>query len=263
MELPILSKIKIAVFIPEEPPKGYLEKWRDSMKKAAPKMRLGIKQAISGIGDYAQKIAKPGIKEMIEWLNQGYKTKTGKNYEKIINNMLANIPKGYARYMKKVTRAFKAVKGNKADRFAKIIDAKSYWVALRRSQLVLPFIGYKDVIRGLGPFSARWLNGDLAVMELLTKQDNCYGTKPLLITAPEKAGEFRNKFVQQISKSGARIVQYDYGDKIILEENKEMNKLINKYADKGIAEFSPGKSSHVDFILEGNQLFLDIQVAQV
>ncbi|MBI4834233.1 MAG: hypothetical protein HY811_05390 [Planctomycetes bacterium] len=254
MELPILSKIKIAVFIPEEPPREYLEKWRDSMKKAAPKMRLNLKKAISGIGDYSQKIAKSTIKEFIELLNQGYLTKTGKKYEQIINKMLTEIKKSHRKYAGKTKKAFARVGSQRASRFIETIDDKAYIVALRQSQLVLPFSGYKDIIRGAGPFAARWLSGDSAVMKLMTKQDNCYGTKPVSITKPEKSGEFRNKFVQQISKSGARIVQYNYSPEIIRQENKAINELVNQCSTKGF-------KVSIDFSTENNLLYLAIEVS--
>ncbi|MBI4833800.1 MAG: hypothetical protein HY811_03120 [Planctomycetes bacterium] len=253
-----ISRIKVRVFIPDEPPAEYLEKWKRSMIEAGPRMGRNLKASISGLGDYAQKMAKPTIKNKIEFLNPNYRTKRGKTFENIINSMITNIPEAYGKFKDNTERIFETVDGEAAKRFAEKIEQEAYWTALKISQTALPFGGYKNIVRGVVPFAARWLTGDLTVMELLTKSDIYYGRHPVLITQPERSGEFRKRLINRIKKAGSRIVQTTEKNKerVIAEENASTNQLVKDYALEEL-------DVSVNFVLETTQLYLDIQVSQL
>ena len=271
----IASHIKIAIVIPEEPPQEYVAKWHNSMKKAAPRMGQTIKKSVTGVGDYVQKIVKPGIKKMINLLNPEFSSKKDRNFKEIMEKAIKDMPKGFGKYKAKMKRVYGMTKGKKAKSFIETIELLSYWVASRNSKLILPFTGYKDVIRGAGPFAARWLTGDLPrspkkpklkpLSELITRDDITIKPNPILITKTNQLGIFRNKFNSRIRQAGAMILKNRYDADEIYYENQITNKLVHTFVDPGLGleAFTTGGASHVDFIKENKQLFLEIQVSAV
>ncbi|MBI4833398.1 MAG: hypothetical protein HY811_01075 [Planctomycetes bacterium] len=249
----VISRIKAKVDIPSEPPAEYLEKWKQSMLNAGTKMGENIKNSISGLGDYAQKMANHNIKDKIEFFNPNYRTRSGRTYESIINSMISNMPAGYNKYKGKIEQAFEKVDGEENKRFNESIESQSYQSALKIARTSLPFTGYGNKIRGIAPFAARWLSGNPEALKLTKPGDYGIEGGPVLITQPERAGEFRQRLINRIRQAGARIVKYGFAPFIIADENALTNQLVSEYLLDGLA-------ARVDFVLENTLLYLDIQV---
>lgn len=283
----VISKIEIAVIIPDEPPLEYLVEWVKSMKESAPEMAQALRKAIPNLEAYLKKIVYPGIDEMkgsLEkpgWLNPDYRTKHGRTRVNIINTAEKNFHEGYKRLRKKIKQLFEAVDGESAKRYSETLEYRAYHACLRTAQLNLPFTGYHDEIRGVGPFAARWLSGDETAKAQICDLDKVLVNGPVLITKPERAGEFRNELIHRISQSGSRIVKAMYDPEVIRPENNQTNELVNQFLSDGFAKFTTGGessrlgrdgvypeerravASHLDFIVENGLLYLDIQVSQI
>ena len=256
----VISQIQISVIIPEEPPLDYLADWVASMKKAAPKIKKGLRKTIANFKAYAKKMSRPSRKTLQEWLNPNYRTKRGLSYKQVIIMAKAHERTGYNKFKKKIERAFKKMWGKETKYFLEAIDYRAYRACLRMSRLNLPFTGYGDQIRGVGPFAARWLSGDETVKYLIIDQDNLISGNPVMITRPNRAARFRNKFISRMRQAGSRIIKSGY--RAIRTENNLTNKLVNKFIRPDIVPFITGGNSHIDFALIGNQLYLEIQVAE-
>ncbi|GAH67120.1 unnamed protein product, partial [marine sediment metagenome] len=128
------------------------------------------------------------------------------------------------------------------------------------TRFVLPFRGYKDKIRGVGPIVARWLTGILTVLKKIKRPEIIEGG-PVDITQPGQGGKFRNRLNSQILSSGRQIVEKNYLPGEIIYGNEHINRLVNDYARDEFVPFTPGGESHVDFIREAGELFLDVQVS--
>lgn len=263
MDNKLLSKIKVWVEIPKEPPAEYVEKWKRSMIAAGPKMAEGIKKSISGVGDYARKIGKHSIKDKIQFIKPNYRSKHGRTYKNIIDSMITNMPNGYNKFKGKTGQAF----GDEAKQFSAAIEAKAYQAALKTSRNVFPFGGYKNQIRGVGPFAARWLSGDHKVLELTLPQDMDLEGGPVLITQPERAGEFRKRLINRIKQAGAQIVRYNKFNQVTIDrENAITNQLVNEYVRPIRTDVPPdgttsnGVQVRVDFVVENDLLYLKIEV---
>jgi len=157
---------------------------------------------------------------------------------------------------------FETVDGEEAKHFSETLDYRAYQACLQTAQLNLPFSGYGKQIRGLAPFAAKWLTGDKTVLSLLTPEDIGWKGGPILITNPDRAGDFRNKLIWRLSQAGARIVKAGFHPDVLQVENDLTNQLVNQYVRSNIVPFAQGGDSHIDFIRLNGRLYLDIQVAQ-
>jgi hypothetical protein len=260
----VVSKIQIAVIIPDAPPLKYMADWVKFMKDSTPEMAKALEKAIPNFKAYLEKIVKPGIDTLKKWIPVGYRSKRGRTYQDIINTAETNAREGYKKFKAKIKRMLETVDGEEAKRLHEILEFRAYDACLRMAQLNLPFTGYEDEIRGLAPFAARWLSGDETIKALITDRDKVLAGGPVLITEPERAGEFRNEFIQRIKKAGSAIMKSrHYDPEVIQAENDKTNELINQFLVDGFAKFATGGESHTDFILINDKLYLEIQVSSV
>lgn len=274
-----VSKIKVFVFMPTEPPQEYLDKWRESMKRAGINMGKGLEIAIPDFAAYNEKIAQPVIEatqsspEKPGWINPNYRTKSGRTLNEVIHTAQANIEQGYKKFKEKTERMFETIDGEPNKRFSEMIERWAYDAALRMAQRNLPFIGYQNKIRGVAPFAARWLTGDMTVRLLITNADKEIEGVPILICNVEKISLFRDKLVRRLHQAGARIVKAGFDDEIIQAENNLTNELVNQYLpdltsgqaglSDGFAKFATGGESCLDYVVENSLMFLEIVVSQI
>jgi len=270
----VISKIRVPVIIPDEPPEEFVKEWISASKKAASRTAKGLRKAIGNIDDYTQKIAKPAQNLMQNFMNPNFRSKKGLTLKQIMYKTDDHIKTGYQKFKVKTQRAFKKQDGKPVKHFSELIDHKAYYACKRISRLVLPFKGFRDIIRGICPFAARWLTGDKSVTTLLTEQEKIEKGGPIMIVKEELIGKFKKEFINRITQSGAAIIRAGFNDETIKIENDRTNKLVNQYLRDGIMPFATGNASCVDFVAEEitdkigssgvkKKLFLDIQVSVI
>jgi hypothetical protein len=246
----VISKIRIPVIIPDEPPEEFMKHWVSASKKAASRTAKGLRKAISNIDEYTQKIAQPAQNWMQKFIDPKFRSKKGLTLQSIIDRTHDHIETGYRKFKRKTRQAFKKDEGKPVKHFSELIDSKAYYACKRISQLVFPFKGFRNVIRGIGPFAARWLTGDKSVTTLLRKREKAEKGGPVMIIKEELHGKFKKEFINRITQSGAASVRAGFDSEIIQMENDRTNEMINQYIRDGILPFATGGASYVDFMVE-------------
>jgi len=260
----ILSKIQIAVIIPDAPPLQYMADWIKFYTKSAPEMAKALEESIPNFRAYFEKIVKPGIDTMKGWIPKDYRSKHGRTYQDIINTAETNARESYKKWREKLKRLLETVDGEEAKRLREKIEYKAYEACLRAAQISMPFEGYGTEVRGVASFAARWLSGDETAKALITDRDKVLAGGPVLITTEERASNFRNKFIQRIKEAGSPIMTSLHFDSEVLQaENDKTNELVNKFLADGFAKFSTGGESHTDFMVIDGKLYLEIQISRI
>jgi len=283
----IVSKVRVAVIVLYKPPSDLLADWIKSVSSNVPKTAKGLKQAIACYDDYLNKIGQPAQQATARWLNPNIRTKSGLTYQEILKKTSRHIDESYRKYKRKLNTAFK----NGAEKFFEAILLKAYKSCWRMSQLSLPFSGYGKQVRGVAPFAIDWLSGNETVLEQLQSEDNLSVGGPVLIVKQKQIGKFRQKLFNRLCQAGSRIVKSGYEPVIIRRENDLTNELVNQFLnppnpllqrgkEDDFVSFSTGGessrlgrdgvypeerravASHVDYIMENEQPFLEIQVTR-
>jgi len=252
----IISHLKLIVPVIEEPPPELLDAFIKGWVSAIPKTYRHLKKALPDTKAVIAKIIKPGMKGKESFFRPDYVTRRGLEMKDILTVSEAEIESWARRYLKKTQYAFQDDK-ELIPKFR--FRAENYVREVAR--LNLPFSGYKDKIRGVGPVGARWLTGDQLVLALLEPGEFIKGP-PVNITRSGQAPRFRGRFITQILSAGSKIINADYRPSLLAKGNDKINRLVSGYARDKFVPFTPGGASHVDFIMEaGGQLFLDLQVS--
>jgi len=151
---------------------------------------------------------------------------------------------------------------------------------------VIPFIGYKEVSspdsnlkrmsvgavqaynRGVACLAPRFLTGDKKAINELIKSDRLRQSDPVNIIqpaspvgGPNMSSKFRQKCFYRLRHAGSEIMLMQGNQWTLDNENDKTNQLVNEFIRPDIVPFITGGNSHIDYFVENDQLFLDIQVS--
>jgi len=239
--------VRIVVIIPEKPFPELSEKWGRGMKLTISKRATGLKKALPDIETIIEKVIKPKI-----------------SAERRMFPTVAARPEPSRAELERMARNWlKGIKHGRHQRpYESAIDQTKLRLAQGLTERVLPFRGYRDKLRGVGPFAARWLTGDKKARNELTPADELVIGQPVMITAPEKVHPFRNKFIARIVSAGSQLTISPLDESVRKDQNDRINQLVQAYASPDLSPFTTGGKSHIDFIRYHNQLYLELQVTR-
>jgi len=240
----------------EEPPPELMDEFIKGCIRAAPKTYRHLKEALPDTKAVIAKMIKPGMKATQPFFSPDYVTRRGLEMKDILTVSEAEIETWARRWLKKTHLAFQ----DNAKEYIEKVKRKAEYYLKEMARLNLPFRGYKDKVRGVGPVGARWLTGDQTVLSLIGSQEIIMAP-PVDITRSGQAPGFRGRFIRQILASGGQIIKGHYRPDQIAKGNDKINRLVTGYARDKFVPFTPGGASHVDFISEPGHLFLDLQVS--
>jgi hypothetical protein len=165
----------------------------------------------------------------------------------------------------KLRYAFETVEGVAAKRFKDLVDMMKPMFARGISERTLPFTGTKLEGRGCVPIAAHWLVKDKRVLDWLRAGDNVLEGGPYLVTFPNQVPEFKAALTGRLIQAGAAIVKSNYDPIVMAAQNTRINHLVQSFVNPalGLMPFATGAMSHVDYIRDSDQLFLEIQVNQI
>jgi hypothetical protein len=160
---------------------------------------------------------------------------------------------------------FATMDGIPAKRFKDMVDQMKGVYGLGAIARTLPFTGTKIEGRGCVPLAGMWLVNDLTVLDQLRSADKVLEGGPYLVTFPNEVPSFKVALNQRLIQAGASIVKRNFDAAAFAEHNTRTNHLVQSLINPGLGltPFATGGLSHVDYILEHDQLFLDIQVDQI
>lgn len=273
----IILKLTLAVIIlPELPPEIMLN-WIKAMKKSLPKMEKNLKKRIKNLDDFMENMVNPGLKFLKDGIDPKFVNKRRLNIDLIIQNALKDAPKSYEKYKQKIEELFKTVNGVHAAVFIERIMYGAIRYGEKMRLRVIPFIGYKEVTppdlkrtsvkaihnyhRGVACLAPRFLTGDKKAINELIKTDRLRQFDPINIIQPNMSSKFRQKCFYRLRQAGSEIMMLEGNQYTLDKENDQTNKLVNEFIRPDIVPFITGGNSHIDYVVESDQLFLDIQVS--
>ncbi len=86
-----------------------------------------------------------------------------------------------------------------------------------------------------------------------------------MVTTPDQVPSFKAALIGRLTQAGAAIVKSSYNPTVMAAQNGRINHLVQSLVDPalGLMPFATGALSHVDYIRDHGQLYLEIQVNQI
>jgi hypothetical protein len=212
-----------------------------------------------------ERLGQPSHDGFSPFVNPSFVNKGGQGHDDIEASQASNIKRSYDKYRAKLDFLFATVDGVPAKRFKDLVDQMKDVYGLGTIARTLPFTGTKIEGRGCAPLAGMWLVKDLTVLDQLRAADKVLEGGPFLVTLANQVPSFKVALIQRLVQAGASIVKRNFDAASLTEQNNRTNHLVQSMIDPalGLTPFATVGLSHVNYILEDDQLFLDIQVDQI
>lgn len=213
---------------------------------------------------YQNKLAEPSIQTWNGFVNPSFRSKAGRNADKIKDAHNKNIQSGYDQWSGRLDNAFATVDGVIAKHFKdQVAASKPYWTKEVGGK-VMRLVG--DRVRGEGAttIAVYWLTGEPMTVGMLRPQDTGVIGGPYRIGREDLIQPFKAALMARLIQGGMAILNSDYGTALITQENASTNSLVQGFVDPalGIDPFTTGGTSHLDFVKVGVNLKLSLQVSR-
>jgi hypothetical protein len=261
----IVSHVILAVDFRAEAPERVVAQWAESLKLNAERIKAKLQAVIPNEERYQSRIAKPATQKFAPFVNPAFKSEAGRNANQIIASHMKNIQDSYRDYREALDFLFATVNGETAKRYKELIDAGRQAFSRGTAQRLLPFTGVKIEELGPVPIAARWLVGDAMVVERLRAADRVMGGGPYLVTQWESRPALKAALVGRLVQAGSAIIKANLLPAEIALQNDLVNHLVQSNIDPGLGlvPFATGGDSRVDYILDHNDLWLEVKVSQI
>jgi hypothetical protein len=242
-----------------------IEKWARSLKEESPEMYDKIMSRIPDEQRFVERLAQPANKGYKGLINPAFTSKSGQGSDEIETAQGANLKRSYEKFFAKVKYIFETVEGVVAKRFKDLVDMMKPVFGKGVTDRTLPFTGTKIEGRGCAPIGAHWLVNDVRVGDWIRGGDEILEGGPYLVTIPNQISAFKAAVTSRLIQAGAAIVKSNNNPTVMTAQNGRINHLVQSLVDPGLGltPFATGGLSHVDYILDHDQLFLEIQVNQI
>lgn len=260
----IISKLILAIDVTAIAPEGVSELWAAGMSAKAEIINQRRLTRIPDEETYLNTIADRAEIDYRPYATATFVSRKGLSAEDIIASHAANLKLSFHKYDAAWRYIFETVDGIPAKRFKeKVARSKSAYgrgIAAR----TLPMTGFKDEGRGPAAIAGFWLSGDQSVLRDLRRGDRSE-RGPCLITKLEDRSGLKAALTGRLIQAGVTILKSNLSNSVITAHNDRTNRLVQGFVDPllGLATFTTGGPSHLDFTKENKQLFLEIQVSRV
>jgi hypothetical protein len=235
------------------------------MKDEAPDMYAKMLSRIPDMKRFVERLGQPSHDGYAPSLNPAFVNKSGQGHDDIQASQASNIKLSYEKYRAKLEFMFGTVDGIPAKRFKEMVEQMKGVYGLGAIARTLPFTGTKIEGRGPAPLASMWLVNDLTVLDQIRAADKVLEGGPTRVCSAETVPDFRVMLNQRLIQAGASIVKRNFDAAAFAAQNARINHMVQSLVDPGLGltPFATGGLSHVDYIMEHDQLFLDIQVNQI
>lgn len=261
----IVSHVKLMATIPYTTSQRIIDDWTKSLKDDAPGMYAKLLSRIPDESRFVERLAQPAQDGFKPFVNPGFVSKSGLPEQAIKSSQGSNLKRSYEKYRKKLQYYFETVDGIQAKRFKELVELMKDDFAKGVAERTLAFTGTKIEGRGLAPITALWLVNDVRVLDYLRAGDEILAGGPYLICPPGIKPALKAALNQRLIQAGAGIIKSEGATGAITGNNDRTNQIVQGFVDSslGLEPFTTGGLSHVDFVVESGQLFLDVQVSTV
>lgn len=263
----IVSHVRLVVLRPTQAGEKLVTRWSENLKANAERLNESRKEIISDEDAFQALIAAESHETWTPFVNPGFHSKGGANAEEISGSHYANLKEAYELYNRKLDDAFAEVDGITAKRFKDAVERAKGDFSRGIAKRTLPFTGDKRAGRGPAAIAAYWLVGDARSEQFLRGGDQTFEGQggPYRVIREDLEPAFKAAITGRIIQAGANIIKMGPKPSVRIRQNDLMNSLVQGYVDPalGLEPFTTGGPSHVDFIKNNDELYLDIQVSTV
>jgi len=257
----IVSHVKLSVSLPANAPEEMAEEWAKQLKDKAERIQSGIDQRIPDDVHFQSGLAEPAHKKFREYVKPTFVSRAGVSGQGIVNGHLANLGRSFQKYRDGVAAAF----ANGAEWFKARVDASKTAFKEGVAARTLLFTGTKRGERGPAPIAALWLTGDPITLRLLRAGDTVIEGGPYLICPETKKPGLKAMLNQRLIQAGIEIIKSGMDAAVITAQNQLTAEQVQGFVDPtlDLIPFSAAGDSHVDYIVQDGNLYLDIQVSKM
>jgi hypothetical protein len=254
----------LLVYIPayNKYPLDKARKMFEGYAERSERMRAARQKAIPTFEEYIEKIAKPRLEAFIKSLNPEFVSRAGLTAEQIIRKqreklfsstayenyikdipveqILDKIPLNAAKYATKMTFGDWRLVGSLTTGGASAMKIVLGWLD---GNLPEPA---RMTIRSGGLTSGQ---AGKKITSAFRRQDKLIQGEPVLVTLPERIGEFKRELRTLLRRVLDIIQCAHYAPSVVAKQNDRLNQFMNDYRCPELEPFSTGGVSHIDFIV--------------
>lgn len=261
----LVSQVKLMATIPLEVANRVIEKWARTLKEESPDMYAKLLARIPDMQRFVERLAQPANAGYKGFVNPAFLNKHGQDSNEIETAQGANLKRSYEKFLKKLGYIYETVEGVAAKRFKELVDLMKPLFGTGISERLLPFTGTKIEGRSCVPIAVHWLVKDKRVLDWLRAGDEVGLGGPYLVTVPDQIPAFKAALTGRLIQAGAAIVKSNYDAAVMAAQNDRTNHLVQSLINPGLGltPFTTGGISHVDYIRDSDQLFIEIQIDRI
>ena len=230
--MPFVKKFDLKLYVPEnwEVAADMVERWAENLKKAAEIMNDRRHAKIPDDGTFIQVMAQRANQDWRPLLNPAFRAKSDRTASDVGNAHASNIVTSFNRWNDKIDEAFKTKDGVVAKDFKARVDASKDRWALQVGAKTLRLTGDKIRGRGVAPIASFYLVGDPRAKAWL-KESYSGGGEPYSIARDGERVALKAALQQRIVQGGQMIINAEYNQDIIDNQNSVNTSLLNGFRD--------------------------------
>lgn len=259
----IISRVRLQLLTVPGASQYSKDQWAEQLKAKAERMNTNRKAKIANGDDFSAIMSGPAAEAYRSVLNPDFVSRRGLSAIQMTAKQASNMADAFNKYSDKLDFMFVEVEGVPAKRFKERVDlGKETW-SEGVSKKTLPFTGSRQDFLGLSSLAGMWLIDDPRTELNLRGGDVVQIGGPKRICTEDSKSALRMVLNQRLIQSGASLIDQNWEQTTMDEENNKLNALVNGYRDPllNIEQFTTGGDSHVNWILDTGTPYLEIQVA--
>lgn len=257
----IVSHVKLSVSLPEGAPERVTERWAETLKENANHILEGFRERFPDDVRFQSGLVEPAHKKFRGFVNPSFVSRAGVTGQGIINHHLNKMMGAF----KKFRDGIEAIFANDGQLFKARVDAAKQYFSEGIAQGALLFTGSKREERGPAPIATLWLTNDPITLGLMRAGDTILEGGPYLVCPETKKPGLKAMLNQRLIQAGVEILKSAMDATVIATQNQLTCEQIQGFTDPSLdlIPFVAAGDSHVDYIVEDGNLYLDIKVSKM
>ena len=257
----IVSHVKLSVSLPEGAPEQVTEEWAERLKANADRIKSGIDERLPDEVRFQSELAEPAHKKFRVFVNPSFVSRAGVTGQGIINGHLHKLGKAFRKFRDGIEVMF----ANDGQLFKERVDAAKQYFSEGIATGALLFTGIKRGQRGPAPIATLWLTGDPTTLRFMRAGDTVIEGGPYLISPETKKPSLKAMLNQRLIQAGVEIIKSGMDATVIATQNQLTCEQIQGFTDPSLdlIPFVAAGDSHVDYIVEDGNLYLDVKVTKM
>ena len=259
--MPIVSHVKLSVSLPEGAPEQVTEEWATRLKANADRIKAGIDERLPDEVRFQSELAEPAHKKFRVFVNPSFVSRAGVTGQGIINGHLHKLGKAFRKFRDGIEVMF----ANDGQLFKERVDAAKQYFSEGIATGALLFTGIKRGQRGPAPIATLWLTGDPTTLRFMRAGDTIIEGGPYLISPETKKPGLKAMLNQRLIQAGVEIIKSGMDATLITVQNQLTAEQVQGFTNPALdlIPFVAAGDSHVDYIVEDGNLYLDIKVSKM